>query len=76
MTIAKMLRCELKCIDLGFVLAAHSRDLGISTTAGVARPNQINKVRSLKSKHRITNISKTAKQTGEDDNCLPGLVSP
>ena len=53
MALAKMLKNELAQVDLKFDLATHSRDLGISTTAGASRPNQLSKARMIKSKYRI-----------------------
>ena len=61
MALAKMLKNELAQVGLKFDLAAHSRDLGISTTAGASRPNQLSKARMIKSKYRIKKISNIAR---------------
>jgi len=59
--LGKSLNAKLAKLGLKFVIAEHSRDLGVTTTAGKARPNHIQKQRQIKSKHRIFRISKIAR---------------
>ena len=55
------LNAKLAKLGLKFVIAEHSRDLGVTTTAGKTRPNHIQRQRQNKSKQIIFRISKIAK---------------
>ena len=55
------LNAKLAKYGLKFVVAKHSRDLGITTTAGKSRPKQIHKQRLTKSFNRVSKTSKISK---------------
>ena len=59
--LACKLNNKLTAYGLKFVLAHHSRDLGITTTAGKTRPKHIQKDRQQKSRNRIFKVSQLAK---------------
>ena len=59
--LSRRLNAKLSAHGLRFVIAHHSRDLGVTTTAGKSRPGHLQRGRQLKSKHRIKKISKIAR---------------
>ena len=57
------LHSDLSKLGLKFVMSAHSRDLGISMSAGKIRPCSLQLARQRKSKNRILKIAKIANIT-------------